>query len=242
MSLPARSPAVPLSGGGVRWGLAFALALGAHLGVAGVVALKPQAPPSPPPPGLSAIMMDLAPPAPPPPPPAPSQPAVTPPPAPKPPPVIERAEARLPPPPPRKPPRREPVPEIASRPVMAPSPAPAAESSADSAPSPQPVHAGPPPADALAAFQGRLLAHLARHKRYPISARQRRQQGTAWVRLTLDREGRVLAHRLERGSGITLLDREAEELLARAQPLPPLPPELGRDRMELVLPVEFSLR
>lgn len=240
MSRPARSAAGPLSGGRMRWSLAFALALGAHLGVAGVVALKPQAPPAPPPPAPSAIMMDLAPPAPPPPPPRP-QPALTPTPAPKPPPIIEQAEARLPPPP-RKPPRREPVPAATPRPAMTPSPALPAESRTETAPSAQPTHAGPPPADALAVFQGRLLAHLARHKRYPMGARQRRQQGTAWVRLTLDRDGHVLAHRLERGSGTMLLDREAEELLARAQPLPPIPPELGRDRMELVLPVEFTLR
>jgi protein TonB len=94
----------------------------------------------------------------------------------------------------------------------------------------------------MAAFQGRLMAHLGKHKRYPMSARQRRQQGTAWVRLTLDRHGRVLSRQLERGCGVEALDREAEELLDRAQPLPPIPPEMLQDQMELVLPVEFSLR
>lgn len=94
----------------------------------------------------------------------------------------------------------------------------------------------------MAAFQGRLMAHLGKHKRYPMGARQRRQQGTAWVRLTMDRQGRLLSHRLERGCGVELLDREAEELLARAQPLPEIPAELGQEQMELVLPVEFSLR
>lgn len=86
------------------------------------------------------------------------------------------------------------------------------------------------------------MAHLGKHKRYPMSARQRRQQGTAWVRLTLDRNGRVLSRRLEQGCGIEALDREAEELLDRAQPLPPIPADLKEDQMELVLPVEFSLR
>ncbi len=125
-------------------------------------------------------------------------------------------------------------------PVADAAPAPRPEPLADAAP-PTPVRAGPPP-DAMAAFQGRLMAHLGKHKRYPLSARQRRQQGTAWVRLTLDRKGRVLSHTLERGCGVEVLDREAEELIARAQPLPEIPDELGTDQMELVLPVEFSLR
>lgn len=159
-------------------------------------------------------------------------------PAPKPPPVIDRAAAKLPPLP-KQPPQVQPMVEAPTPPVADASPAPRPEPLAD--PAPSHVQAGPPP-DAMAAFQGRLMAHLGKHKRYPMSARQRRQQGTAWVRLTLDRKGRVLAQQLERGCGVEALDREATELVARAQPLPEIPDELGVEQMELVLPVEFSLR
>lgn len=228
-----------LSTGGVRWPLAFALAFGAHLAVAGLVALKPAAPvvPEPPPPP-PALFLDLAPPAPPPPPPPPPPKPVTQVPVPKPPPVIDRAVAKLPPPPKERQ-RPEPVMESPPRPITE-SP-PVREAVADAEPAPRHAPAGPPP-DIMAAFQGRLMAHLGRHKRYPMAARQRRQQGTAWVRLTLDRHGRVLSHRLERGCGVEQLDREAEELVVRAQPLPEIPAELGEDPMELVLPVEFSLK
>lgn len=222
-----------------RWPLAFALALGAHVAVAGFVALKPGVPPAPePPPPPPALMLDLAPPAPPVPPPPPPKPMVQAP-APKPPPVMERAAAKLPPPPKQKlrpQPAAEPPQQLAADP--APTTAPMADAAASARPAPP---SGPPP-DAMAAFQGRLMAHLGKHKRYPMGARQRRQQGTAWVRLTMDRQGRLLSHRLERGCGVELLDREAEELLARAQPLPEIPAELGQEQMELVLPVEFSLR
>lgn len=226
-----------VQGSGIRWPLALTVALGAHLAVAGMVALKPE-PPAPLPPPPPPILMDLAPPAPPaPPPPAPAPKPVAQPPTPKPPPVIERAAAKLPPPPPR-PVKSEPVPDTPPVPQMASA---AAAPEADASPVAS-AHAGGPPADAMAAFQGRLMAHLAKHKRYPLAARQRRQQGTAWVRLTLDRNGRVVSRRLERGCGVDLLDREAEELLDRAQPLPEIPTELGKDQMELVLPVEFSLK
>ncbi|MFY8093574.1 MAG: energy transducer TonB family protein [Niveispirillum sp.] len=224
--------------GGIRWPLAFAVALAAHLAVAGFVALKPQAPPAPPlPPPPPAILFDLAPLVAPPPPPPPPRPVVQAP-APKPPPIIERATVRLPPPP-KRPAPPQPLVNAPPAPTAEASPAPAAEPAADLAS--QPAPAGPPP-DTMAAFQGRLMAHLGKHKRYPMAARQRRQQGTAWVRLTLDRKGRVLSQQLERGCGVEALDREATEMVARAQPLPEIPDELGMDQMELVLPVEFSLR
>lgn len=229
--------AMPVSS--IRWPLAFAVALGAHLAVAGFVALKPQAPMAAPPPPPPAILLDLAPPAPPspPPPPPPPKPMVQAP-APTPPPVIDRAAAKLPPPP-KRPPQVQPVVEAPMPPMAEASPAPTGEPAVDAV-APRPP-AGPP-ADAMAAFQGRLMAHLGKHKRYPMSARQRRQQGTAWVRLTLDRNGRVLSQQLERGCGVEALDREAEELIARAQPLPEIPDELGLEQMELVLPVDFNLR
>ncbi|MBN8871707.1 MAG: energy transducer TonB [Rhodospirillales bacterium] len=45
--------------------------------------------------------------------------------------------------------------------------------------------------------------------------------------------------RLQKPSGVELLDEEATALVQRAAPLPP-PPE-GR-RMELVVPIQFMLR
>lgn len=219
------------SGGSIRWPLAFGVAVAAHLALAGMVALSPEAPPSSVPP--IAILLDMAPPAPPPPP-APAPRPIAQAPVPKPPPVIERAEVKLRPPPPRPP-----SPAVET-PAPSPQPVTKAEPPLDSAP--VVAASGPPPADAMAAFQGQLMAHLARHKRYPMAARQRRQQGTAWVRLKIDRQGRVLSSSLERGCGIDALDREAEALVTRAQPLPAIPDDLNRADMELVLPVEFTLR
>jgi periplasmic protein TonB len=52
----------------------------------------------------------------------------------------------------------------------------------------------------------------------------------------------VLAAALERGSGHADLDEEVLALIRRADPLPPFPPDLAQDRLELVVPVQFSLR
>ena len=91
-------------------------------------------------------------------------------------------------------------------------------------------------------YNALLLAWLQKHKEYPRRAKLRQQQGTAMLYLLLDREGRVLEHRIEETSGYALLDREALALVERAQPLPRMPDEMPNARLELIVPVEFFLR
>jgi len=75
-----------------------------------------------------------------------------------------------------------------------------------------------------ASWQSLVLGHLGKYKRYPGDARQRKRAGAAWVRFTVDSQGRVLASELLNSSGTPALDREALQLLERAQPLPPQSP------------------
>jgi len=64
---------------------------------------------------------------------------------------------------------------------------------------------------------------------------------TAWVRVSLDRTGSLLALRLEQSSGQPLLDEAARQTFRRAQPLPPIPDEMNAPQ-ELVVPVEYYLQ
>ena len=89
-------------------------------------------------------------------------------------------------------------------------------------------------------WQGRVLAHLDKHRRYPAAALARRQQGVVFVRFTLDRQGRVLSARLEAPSGFAMLDREAAGLPKRASPVPKPPESVPGEVIELVVPVEFT--
>lgn len=95
---------------------------------------------------------------------------------------------------------------------------------------------------ALSAWQTAIRLHLERRKRYPDQARVRRQEGEAMVRFTMTRDGRVVSVELERGSGHAALDRETLTLPERAQPLPPPPAEIEGERIELVIPIQFSLK
>lgn len=91
-------------------------------------------------------------------------------------------------------------------------------------------------------WEGRVLARLASHRRYPRLAMNRRQQGVPYIRFVMDRDGEVLSSRLERSTGFPDLDREAVALPKRAAPLPKPPNDKPGDTLELVVPVEFFLR
>lgn len=91
------------------------------------------------------------------------------------------------------------------------------------------------------AYIVRLRAWLARHKQYPKSARQAGQQGTVKLYLAIDRSGQVLEHRIVKSSGAGALDEAANRMLARAMPLPAMPATSRRNRLELVIPIVFTL-
>jgi protein TonB len=218
-----------------------------------------------------AIMIDLAP-APPTPTPAPGQPDTppptpappdTPPPDPVPPdltppieqppppepvplpipetaPVVPQAEVTLPPPPPpktRPPPRPRPAvakPQTVAPPTEAPAPA-----------KPTPQTAAPAPAgqaQAQATWEGALVAHLARFKRFPPAAQRRGEQGIVLMHVTMTRAGMVVAMTVVRGSGYADLDEEAKAWMSRAEPLPAAPPEVTAQQPEIVVPLRFTIR
>lgn len=107
--------------------------------------------------------------------------------------------------------------------------------------SPQPAPPTPP-SNALPTWQGELLSHLSKFKRYPEDARRRGMQGTSKLRFVVDGEGRVLSYELAGGSGSASLDRATLEMIRRAQPLPKPPPELLKNgSLEVVAPFVYSL-
>jgi periplasmic protein TonB len=245
--------------GALRWFGCLVVAVGVHASLAlGLInwsiPVEPTAAPE------AVMMIDLAPlppaPEPEPPPPEPQPVRIQPPPPPPPPePEPEPVVEQLPEPPPKvepvvvlqkpkpKPPKvkPKPQPQPIERPPepREPEPAPpvvAAPKVAPPAPAP-PAASGPPPS-----FQSLLLAHLQRHKRYPRAAQLRRQQGVAQLRFTMDREGKVIWYRIERGSGSELLDEEVTSMIERAQPLPKIPDDVPDKQLEFLVPVQFMLK
>jgi len=250
----------------LRWGLGFLLIVGLHAGSAWLALhWMDRVVPAPAPPP-AAIMIDLAPlpaapPAPPnetppgpqqanappllepalrqplpeaPPSPAP-QVAVPVPPKPKPQPVPRRrpTDAR---PPLKRVPDETPVAPATTAPPQVEAP------SAPTAAAPAPGFSATPSSDAAPTWRGLLLARLEQFKRYPTLAQTRRQQGVAYLRFTIDRNGKVLSAQIEKSSGYDMLDEETLALIHRAEPLPKPPPEAPGDPVELIVPIQFFLR
>lgn len=88
-------------------------------------------------------------------------------------------------------------------------------------------------------WQSQLLAHLERRKQYPPGAKSRGEQGTVYVRFSIDTAGNVLSVRLAGASGFAELDQEVLSLVRRASPVPAPPPGVNRT---LTVPVRFSVR
>jgi periplasmic protein TonB len=99
-----------------------------------------------------------------------------------------------------------------------------------------------PPSNAVPTWQGRLLGRLEQFKHYPQDAQYRREQGVAYLRFSMDRTGRVLSANIGKSSGHSELDQETLALIFRAEPLPPPPPEVPGNPIELVVPVQFLLK
>jgi periplasmic protein TonB len=105
----------------------------------------------------------------------------------------------------------------------------------------------PPPAPAAHSedkqldFQARLMAHLNSLKRYPADARRQGKMGVVMVRFRIDRQGRMLAYRIEQGSGHAILDEETTRLMQRADPFPAPPDSVPGAELEFVVPVQYRL-
>lgn len=95
---------------------------------------------------------------------------------------------------------------------------------------------------ARADYAARIAAWLARNQYYPRAAQRLRAEGVGVVWFRMDASGRVTAQRVVASTGRPMLDEAIEETLRRAQPLPPIPPELGMKRIEFSVPVRFRLR
>jgi protein TonB len=257
----------PRPTGRLRWAACWALALALHAAVAAALLLYWRPEPEQVA-GAPLILIELAPlpvapavtPSDAPPGPQQTQTAAAPPPEP---PAIERAET----PPPQQPVEQTetaalpPAPQ-AEQPVAAlPPPKPAEKAQQNhrqsaareaSAPSsaahrakraaaPAPGASARHPA-ALPNWKSRLVARLERYKRYPTEAQARGEHGVTQLAFSVDRRGGVHHARILRSSGSATLDRATLALIARAQPLPPPPPEIRGAQIAIVVPIRYNIR
>jgi periplasmic protein TonB len=96
--------------------------------------------------------------------------------------------------------------------------------------------------DAVPNWKSQLVARLERYKRYPSEAQSRGERGVAQLAFSVDRSGGVHNARIVQSSGSSILDQETLTLVARAQPLPPPPPEVPGTQIPIVVPIRYNAR
>lgn len=170
---------------------------------------------------------------------------VTPEPQPEPELVKPRPEPPLEPPPPQEVPAQEEPVQVAPQPAptervaaidempMAGATSPSQSSDSDT------VGAGGTAPDASYLMSIRAL--LEEHKTYPPMAQRRGMEGEVQLWFAIDRNGRVLDYRIQRGSGHEMLDEEVERLIQQIAAFPPVPADVDTERLELIVPVSFRL-
>ena len=97
--------------------------------------------------------------------------------------------------------------------------------------------------DIHANYEELLVAELARHKRYPLSAQRRGHQAVIWVSFKINAAGNLISFKFESPSRFKDLNRAVESMFKRAFPVTPVPKELHSTQKEFwyTLPVEFKI-
>ncbi|MDO9233196.1 MAG: energy transducer TonB [Methylotenera sp.] len=115
-------------------------------------------------------------------------------------------------------------------------------------PTPVPVKQEPPPLvkqtdidDARGRYGNALWSAISKHKKYPKIAQMRGWQGEATVELLLDGDGKIKSKKITQSSGYEALDKQALEMVEKAQPFPTPPEALRGSNFTITVPVPFKL-
>ncbi|MDC0415176.1 energy transducer TonB [Gammaproteobacteria bacterium] len=90
-------------------------------------------------------------------------------------------------------------------------------------------------------YYGVIRNILDSNKKYPLLSLQRRQEGTPVVEFTILKNG-TITNLTVSSSGFRLLDREAQKIVLKSSPLPPIPDSLGKSSIDLRIPINFNLQ
>jgi periplasmic protein TonB len=113
---------------------------------------------------------------------------------------------------------------------------PVASQSTRTAAAPAAPSGGPSPSD----WRSQVIGILERNKRYPPSAESNREEGTAHLAFTIDRQGRVTSAHVAGSSGSAALDAETLALVHRVS-IPPPPAEMAGAQISLVVSLRYNI-
>jgi protein TonB len=107
---------------------------------------------------------------------------------------------------------------------------------------PQPARTKSSSSQVSSTWETTLVKRLNQFKRYPGDAQSHGVEGVVLLSFSVDRAGHVLSHQIVKSSGHPELDAEVTSMIERAQPLPAFPASMTDDKLDLTVPIRFSLR
>lgn len=128
---------------------------------------------------------------------------------------------------------------LTADPVREPAPAAITPDPPPRPPLPEPTPARPATPSAYVALLAQRLAEV---KRYPVTAKLHRDQGTVLLFFKLDHTGKLLAWHLAHSSGSSSLDTEVGEMVTAAAPYPAFPGSMQQASADFLVPIEFALK
>ena len=94
----------------------------------------------------------------------------------------------------------------------------------------------------LRAYGAAVLAAIAQKRRYPHHARQRRQEGTVLMAVTVSREGQLIDARINSSSGYSRLDNASLAAARAVGRFPPAPSKLSGAEFSFTIPIRFEIQ
>lgn len=89
-------------------------------------------------------------------------------------------------------------------------------------------------------YYGRIRKIIDSNKKYPLLAKQRKQEGSPKVTFTILKSG-IVEDISVASSGHRLLDREARRMILLSSPFPKIPEVMGKNYLTLTVPINFKL-
>jgi protein TonB len=86
-----------------------------------------------------------------------------------------------------------------------------------------------------------VATRLAQSKRYPERALRKNVNGDGAIRIQISSNGDVSHFEIVQSTSSTILDEELKDMVERASPFPPFPPDMRRDTLAVIVPVSFRL-
>lgn len=91
-------------------------------------------------------------------------------------------------------------------------------------------------------YQDMVKQRIEETRRYPCWAKRQRLEGATYLSFTVLSNGISRDIRIMHSSGLDFLDKEAIKTIERANPFPPIPPELNHDFVSMEVSIVYTLQ